>query len=213
MNQHDLSSTKSFQLACHECDLLQYAPELGVDETAHCIRCEAILFKNQKNSVDRSLAFALSGLIFYVITNSFPILSLEALGFLQEGTLFSTSLSLFNAGRPILGIVLFLTTIVFPLTTLLGTIYILLQVKRNKFNDYTAPIFRFLRSTGVWGMLEIFMLAILVSMVKLGDYAEVIFGISLYSFILLILCLTLMARSLNPQDVWRQLRNQLAEKP
>jgi paraquat-inducible protein A len=212
MNQNDLPSIDTFQLACHECDLLQHAPELEEDETAHCIRCEAILFRNQKNSVDRSLAFAVSGLLFYIMTNSFPLLSLEALGFLQEGTLFSTSLSLFQAGMPLLSIVLFLTTIVFPLTTLLGTIYILLQVKRNKFNDYTAPVFRFLRSTDAWGMLEIFMLAILVSMVKLGDYADVIFGISLYSFILLILCLTLLSHSLNPQDVWRELRNNVAVK-
>ena len=212
MSNSDLPSINTFQLACHECDLLQMAPELGENETAHCIRCEAVLFKNQRNSVDRSLAFALSGLLFYIMTNSFPILSLEALGFIQEGTLFSTSLSLFQAGMPLLSIVLFLTTIVFPLTTLLGTIYILMQVKRNKFNDYTAPIFRFLRSTDAWGMLEIFMLAVLVSMVKLGDYADVIFGIALYSFVLLILCLTLLSHSLNPQDVWRKLRNDLADQ-
>ena len=212
MKENDTPSINTFQLACHDCDLLQQAPELDVDETAHCIRCEAVLFRNKKNSVDRSLAFAISGLLFYIISNTFPLLSLKALGFIQEGTFLSTSVSLFNAGRPLLGILLFLTTIVFPLTTLLGTIYILVQVKRNKFNDYTAPVFRFLRSTGAWGMLEIFMLAILVSMVKLGDYADVILGVSLYSFILLILSLTLMAHSLNPQDVWRKLRNNLVDQ-
>ena len=209
MPQTNTPSITPRQLACHECDLLQQAPILAEDETAHCIRCEAILFKNQKNSVDRSLAFAISGLIFYIITHMFPLLSLKALGFLQEGTLLSTSVSLFREGRPLLSAILFFTTIVFPLTTLLGTIYILLQVKRDKFNSYTAPIFRFLHSTDTWGMLEIFMLAVLVSMVKLGDLAEVVFGLSLYAFCFLILSLTLLSHSLNPQDVWSKLRNKL----
>lgn len=212
MNQSDFSSVNITQLACHDCDLLQEAPSLAVDEVAHCIRCDAVLFKNQRNSVDRSLAFAISGLIFYLISNAFPILTLEALGFVQEGTFLSTSIALFDAGVPLLGVLLFLTTILFPLTTLIGTLYILIQVKRDKFNNYTAPVFRFLRSTDAWGMLEIFMLAILVSMVKLGDYADVIFGTSLYSFILLILMLTLLSHSLNPQDVWRPLRNKLIKQ-
>lgn len=209
MSQNEIPLIYMHQIACHDCDLLQQTPDLEEGETAHCIRCEAVLFRNKKNSVDRSLAFAIAGLIFYIISNVFPLISLKALGFVQEGTLLSTSLSLFAEGMPLLSILLFFTTIVFPLTTLLGTIYVLMQVKQDKFNNYTAPVFRFLRSTETWGMLEIFMLAMLVSMVKLGDFADVVFGISLYSFVLLILSLTLMSHSLNPQDVWSKLRSQL----
>ncbi len=212
MKEKGLPAIAFNRIACHDCDLLQKTPTLAVGEVAYCVRCDAVLFTNQKNSVDRSLAFAITGLLFYVIANMFPFLSLKALGFLQEGTLLSTSFSLFNAGMPLLSLLLLLTTVIFPLTTLLGTIYILIQVKRDKFNNYTAPVFRFLRSTDTWGMLEIFMLAVIVSLVKLGDYADVVFGISLYAFVLLILSLTLMSYSLNPEDVWTRLRNKMAEQ-
>lgn len=193
-------------LACAHCDLIQYLPKMKLGETARCIRCNNVLYRNQKNSLNRSLAFAITGLILFIISNLFPLLSLKAMGLTQEGTLFATSLSLLQADRPFLGLLIFLTTIVFPLTTLLGTIYVLIQVKMNRINKYTAPLFRFLRSTDVWGMLEIFMLAVLVSVVKLGDLADVIFGVSLYSFCLLILSLSLLSSSLNPHDVWNKLR-------
>lgn len=193
-------------LACAHCDLIQSLPKMKLGETARCIRCNNVLYRNQKNSLNRSLAFAITGLILFVISNLFPLLSLKAMGLTQEGTLFATSLSLLQADRPFLGLLIFLTTIVFPLTTLLGTIYVLIQVKMNRINKYTAPLFRFLRSTDVWGMLEIFMLAVLVSVVKLGDLADVIFGVSLYSFCLLILSLSLLSSSLNPHDVWNKLR-------
>ncbi len=206
MKRVPLESTGITEIACHDCDLLQKLPQLAIGESAHCIRCNSILFKNQKNSVDRSLAFAITGLILYVIANMFPLLSLKALGITQEGTLLSTALSLFKAERPLLSIIMLFTTVIFPATTLLGTIYILIQVKMNRFNDYTAPLFRFLRSTDTWGMLEIFMLALLVAMVKLGDVADVVFGPSLYAFCLLIISLTLLTHSLNPQDVWSRLR-------
>jgi paraquat-inducible protein A len=206
MEQSSFTSTEIAQVACHDCDLLQRIPRLAVGQTANCIRCNALLFKNQKNSVNRSLAFAITGLILYVISNMFPLLSLKALGITQDETLISTSLSLFKADRPLLSIIVLFTTVIFPATTLLGTIFILMQVKMNKFNDYTAPLFRFLRSTDTWGMLEIFMLALLVAMVKLGDVADVVFGTSLYAFFLLIISLTMLTHSLNPQDVWSRLK-------
>ena len=195
------------QIACHDCDLIQTIPPLAVGQAAKCIRCDATLYRNLKNSVDRSLAFAITGLILFIIANMFPLLSLKALGVVQEGTLLSTSLALFKADRPLLAGIIFFTTIVFPATTLVGTIYVLLQVKMNRINEYTAPIFRFLRSTDAWGMLEIFMLAVLVSVVKLGDLADVIFGLSLYAFCFLVITLTLLSYSLNPHDVWNSLRN------
>ncbi|HIP94352.1 MAG TPA: paraquat-inducible protein A [Leucothrix sp.] len=193
-------------LACPHCDLIQYLPKMKLGEIAKCIRCNNVLYRNQKNSVNRSLAFAITGLILFILANLFPLLSLKAMGLTQEGTLLATSLSLFQADRPFLSLIILLTTIIFPLTTLLGTIYVLIQVKTNRINKYTAPLFRFLRSTDAWGMLEIFMLAVLVSVVKLGDLADVIFGTSLYAFCLLILSLTLLSYSLNPHDVWNKLR-------
>jgi len=194
-------------VACPDCDLIQALPMLAIGDSANCIRCEATLFKNQRNSLNRSLAFAITGLILFIIANMFPLLSLKAMGVVQDGTLVSTAASLFEADRPLLGLLIFLTTVFFPATTLIGTIYILLQVKTNTINSATAPLFRFLRSTDAWGMLEIFMLAVLVSVVKLGDLADVIFGISLYAFVLLIVTLSLLSYSLNPHDVWNSLRH------
>lgn len=203
LNQQHPTFTR---MACPDCDLLQALPILDIGQTAHCVRCNATLFSNKKNSVDRSLAFAITGLILFVIANLFPLISLKALGVTQDGTLLSTAFSLIQEERPLLGVLIFLTTFFFPAFTLIGTITILIQVKMDRLNTITAPLFRFLRSTDAWGMLEIFMLAVLVAVVKLGDVADVIFGVSLFAFCLLIVSLTLLSYSLNPHDVWNKLR-------
>jgi paraquat-inducible protein A len=204
---YNANNTQVSHIACPDCDLILSVPPLEVNEVAYCIRCGAMLFKNQKNSIDRTLAFAITGLILFVISNLFPLLSLKAIGLTQESSLLSTAFALFAIDRPLLGLIILLTTFIFPAITLLGTIYVLIQIKTNRINTYTAPLFRFLRSTDAWGMLEIFMLAILVALVKLGDVADVIYGVSLYAFCLLILSLSLLSHSLNPQDVWNRLRD------
>lgn len=204
---HQSQPSQLRQIACPHCDMLHSIPALSVRQTAHCVRCGTTLLTNQRNSIDRSLAFAITGLILFVISNMFPLLSLKALGVTQDGTLLSTAIALFNAERPFLSLLILMTTFIFPATTLLGTMYVLYQVKTDQVNEYTAPLFRFLRSTDSWGMLEIMMLAILVAIVKLGDVADVIFGASLYAFCLLIITFSMLSLSLNPHDVWNKLRH------
>ena len=194
--------------ACHECDLLQQIPTLKNGEIARCQRCGALLKRVHTNSLDRSLAFALTGLILFLVANLFPLISLKALGVAQHGNLISASIALFNAEMPFLGMLLLFTTILFPLFSLVGTIYVLTTIRMNRITPSVAPLFRFLRSTDAWGMLEIFLLALVVAAVKLVDITEVITGISLYAFILLIVTLTTLSLTLNPDDVWDHLRKQ-----
>jgi paraquat-inducible protein A len=195
--------------ACHECDLLQDIPTLKHGEVARCIRCGALLKRCHSNSLDRSLAFAITGLILFIIANMFPLISLKALGISQHGTLFSATLALLNAEMPFLALLMLFTTILFPLMSLCGTIYVLTMIRMKRITPTIAPLFRFLRSTDAWGMLEVFLLALIVAAVKLVDVAEVVTGISLYAFILLIITLTTLSLTLNPDDVWDEFRARL----
>jgi len=194
--------------ACPDCDLLQALPTLQIGQAAHCLRCGCTLIKIRRDSLNRSLAFAITGVFLFILANLFPFLSLTALGIHQDSTLFSASVALYQADRPLLAFIIFLTTILFPLLSLTGMVVVLLSVKINRVNrGFIAPLFRFLMSTDAWGMLEIFMLAVLVAVVKLGDLADIILGPSMYAFVTLIGVMTMMSLSLDPEDVWKRLRN------
>jgi len=173
---------------------------------ARCQRCKALLKKRHVESLDRSQALAVTGLILFAVANMFPLISLKALGVSQHGTLLSATLALFDAEMPFLGILMLFTTILFPLFSLCGTIYILTSIRINHYSHWIAPMFRFLRSTDTWGMLEIFLLALIVAAVKLVDITEVKVGVSLYAFSLLIGTLTTLNLTLNPEDVCDHLR-------
>jgi paraquat-inducible protein A len=76
-------------IACHECDLLHEVQPLPEGGVARCARCEAVLLQHKRNSIDRTLAFALTGLILIIVANTYPFLALKSEGVIRETTLIS----------------------------------------------------------------------------------------------------------------------------
>ena len=198
-------SDTSPHIACHDCDLLLQLPKLRDGESALCPRCDALLYKRKVNSFDRSLALALTGLILFVVANAFPFLSLNAKGQIQDSTLISGALAMFDSDRPMLAVLVFMTTFAFPLFDLLGTLYILFAIRARRTSKGLLYLFRFLQSVNPWGMLEVFMLGVLVAVVKLGDLATIVPGTAMYSFALLIFVLAALANSLDAHQIWNRL--------
>jgi paraquat-inducible protein A len=111
----------------------------------------------------------------------------------------------FREGMPWMGLLVLATGIVFPVLELIGLIYVLLPIKFQRLSWKTAGVFRLIRSLQPWGMTEVFLLGILVSIVKLAGMATIIPGIALYAFLVLIFVVAATTASLNPEIVWERM--------
>ena len=103
-----------------------------------------------------------------------------------------------------LAILVLLTAILAPLAQLLGMLYVILPLRHNRIPPKFAPIFRFVRSLQPWSMMEVFMLGILVSVVKLAKMAQIVPGIAIFSFFGLIVVLAAATVSLDPHEIWHR---------
>ncbi len=202
------NSCNTTLIACHDCDLLQRLPAVHSPGKVNCARCGATLQRYSRNSLDRSLALAISGLLLFLVSNLLPFLALNAQGRVQDSSLLSSSMILWHEGNIFLGLLVFATTFLFPLFSLVAILYLLAPLKFGKRPRFSIHVFRYLQSTEPWGMLEIFMLATLVAVVKLGDIATVIPGPAMYAFSLLIVVLAALSISLDPQLIWHRLDRQ-----
>ncbi len=192
-------------IACHECDLLHQRQPLPPGGTARCVRCGSVLYRNKPNSLDRVLALTATGLILFVVANVYPFLTFRLEAQKQETTLITGIVELYNQGMWIVAGVVFLTSILVPLLELTGMLYLLLPLKFNILPWKLPVFFRWIRSFKPWGMMEVFMLGILVSFVKLSKMATIIPGIALYAFMALIFVLAASAAALDPHIVWNRL--------
>jgi len=192
-------------IACHECDLLHRRPELPPGATAVCRRCGAVLYRNRSESPDLPLALALSGFLFFILANYFPFLTMMVEGQIQETTLLTGIVELYQEKMPLLALLVLVTGIVFPFLELCGLIYIFAPLKFNRTAWRTATVFRLLIGLKPWAMMEVFLVGILVAMVKLLKMADIIPGIGLFAFLALIFLIAATAASVNPESVWKRL--------
>lgn len=192
-------------IGCPSCDLLHRRSPLPARGVAMCCRCGAMLYRHAEGCLDLTLALALSGIICFVIANIYPFLSFAYEGRIQETILLSGAIELYNQGQLIIAVLVLATGIVSPLVVLIGLIYILIPLKFGHRAPGTAPLFRLVRLAQPWAMTEVFFLGILVAMVKLIKMAEITPGLGLYAFLALVVQLTAIAVSLNPECIWERL--------
>ncbi|MGD8655207.1 MAG: paraquat-inducible protein A [Desulfobacterales bacterium] len=192
-------------IACHECDLLHQSQPLPPGGTARCIRCGAVLYRRKQNSLDRVLALTVAGLILFIVANAFPFLTFRLEAQIQETNLITGVIELYRQGMWIIAGVVLLTTVVLPFLELTGTLFVLVPLKMRWRPWKLALFFRTVRSFRPWGMMEVFMIGILVAAFKLVKMANIIPGIALYAFMILIFILAASAAALDPHIVWQTL--------
>ena len=192
-------------IACHECDLLYRIQSLPEGGMAKCARCGGVLLRHKRNSLDRTLSFAMAGLILIIVANTFPFLALKSEGLVQETTLITGVKELYRQDMGELAVLVFLTSILVPCLHISGLLYVLVPIKLNRLPWRLPLALRFLRTIQPWGMMEVFMLGILVSTVKLGKMATMVPGIALYSFVVLIFVLAAASASLDAHMIWERL--------
>lgn len=192
-------------IACHDCDLLQKLPPLAMGVVADCPRCGAILRRTQFNSVNRTIGWLSAGLILYSVAVSFPFLAMQAKGIANETALTSGILVLYQQGMGGLGLVVLLTCLLFPLLTMTSLLYVLAPLRVGRRLPGAARLFAWSQRLRPWGMMEVYLLAILISMIKLTKVARIIPGPALYSFTALIFVLAASMVSLDSHLVWSKL--------
>ena len=191
-------------IACHECDLLQRLPEHQGSYVARCPRCNAVLHRGVENSIDRTLALTLAGVILFAVANSFPFLAFKLKGQETQATLISGVLDLYNTGKWEIAVLVLLTTILVPLIQLLILLYVFVPLKFNRVPWNMASVFRIAQSLSPWSMMEVFLIGIIVAIVKLVGMAQIIPGLALWSFALLIVTLAAAAANMDSQVVWER---------
>lgn len=191
--------------ACHDCDRLQRIPALQPGQSARCASCGALLLRNPKGGLERSIALYSAALVLLALANLFPFLMLDIQGRDEVTTIFGASRALYEAGMGELAVAVFITSILAPTLLIVSSLYVLIAVRVGRRLPGSRSALSWISHLEPWGMLDVFMLGVLVAFVKLGDIATMHVGVSLYAFCGLILISAAATASMEPQLLWRVL--------
>lgn len=191
-------------VACKICGLVQRVGALAPEAQAVCPRCGAVVVEHKVNTLGRTAAFSLAALMFYLPANIYPILQMELYGAHSENTVLDGCVSLFQHGQRLVAVIVFLASLLIPFLKLLGLFYLVITTRfasRRRRLERTW-IYRLIDVIGPWAMLDVFLLAILVALVKLGELATVRPGPGLFAFAAVVVLTILATTSFDPAQIW-----------
>jgi paraquat-inducible protein A len=188
-------------IACHECDTLFRKPRLVGRTVARCPRCGASLYRGVSRKLDAICALTLAALITFLIAQGFPIVELETNGITSQTTLFGALVALWGEDMQIVAVMVFCSTILFPLTELVALLYVLVPLRSGYVPAYFNRVLRAIQFVRPWGMIEVFMLGVLITIVKMISLARVIPEAALFAFGALTLMFAVVV-TFDPRVLW-----------
>jgi paraquat-inducible protein A len=191
-------------IACGTCGLVQRVQPLEAGMSADCGRCGALVATRKRGSLSRTAALSLAALILYVPANIYPILRMNLHGAYSESTVWDGCVSLFRADEYLVAVIVFLASIAIPLLKLLGLFLLTAtaRLRSTRWPALRATIYRFIDVIGPWAMLDVFLLAVLVALVKLEKLATILPGPGLVAFTSVVVLTILASASFDPRLIW-----------
>jgi paraquat-inducible protein A len=191
-------------IACKVCGQVHELPQLQPGTVAECVRCGSRLARRNRSSLHRTAALSLAALLLYVPANVWPILHLEIYGAVSENTVWDGVVKFYQDNDYAIAIVVLLASIVIPLLKLMGLLFVVstTAVKSPRLRLTRTWTYRFIESIGKWAMLDVFVVAIWVAVVKLGELANVTPGKGLFPFGCVVVLTLLASASFDPELIW-----------
>jgi paraquat-inducible protein A len=199
-----MATTTNNLVACPECDALQQTPELAPGYAADCVRCGAELFRNKPKSLETTLAFILAASVAFAIANAFPLMEIDAHGVKSSSTLYGLVETLFATGWPSVALLVLVTVILVPLAQLATSLYILVPLKLGRVPLHLSAAVRTLDGIWRWGMVEVFLLGAIVSLVKLTKVADVDMGLAFYAVGAYALLIAAAVSAFDAHSLWER---------
>jgi paraquat-inducible protein A len=194
-------------VTCDTCGLLQEVEGLVPGTAAECIRCGSFVGARRTGaSLEITAALSFAALVLYVPANIYPIMKMYLYGGYSESTVWDGVVLLMENHQYFVAAVVFLASIVIPLIKLTGLFGLCITARMGwgrRLRSRTQ-LYKFIDAIGPWAMLDVFLLAVLVALVKLSTWAKILPGPGLLAFTAVVVLTMLASAAFDPKLIWER---------
>ena len=169
-------------ISCHECGTLHRKAPLGPRQKARCVRCRSVLYRGTSAGPERMAAIVLGAVLTFLIAQFCPIVELEVNGLRSSATLYGAIVVLWQEQMQLVAAIVFLSTILFPAVELGALLYVTLGLRAGRVLPGFHRLLRAVSAARHWGMTEVLMIGILITIVKMTSLAQVLVQPGLFAF-------------------------------
>jgi len=197
-SQDILSARELGVVACTRCS--KPAP-MG---TQTCSRCGSKLVSRDRLSLQRVWAFWTVGLMCYIPANTYPMLKTRTLFQVEESTIIGGAVELAQYGNWGIAFIILFASVAIPLAKFMAVAFLAISVKRRSVTSQRQRhyLYEVVEYIGRWSMIDIFVVAILSSLVQLKTLAAINPGTASIFFALSVIFTMLAAQAFDTRMIW-----------
>jgi len=191
-------------MSCHGCGLVLDV-SCGVESGRYtCCRCGAALRLRRPDAIARCWAYLIAATLLYIPANLLPIMQTSTLFENHRDTILSGVVTLWKSGSWDLAIIVFVASIVVPMLKIIVLVMLLFTTRRG--TDWClverTRLYRIVEFVGQWSMLDVFVVALLVTLVHFQSLANVSPGPGVIPFGAVVVLTMLASLSFDPRLMW-----------
>ncbi len=174
-----------------------------------CGRCGAALASRDHTSLSRVWAWLVMGISFYIPANIYPMLSTTVLLRSTEDTIIGGAIELIHHDSVGIAIIILVASVLIPVAKFVAIAYLALSIRRS--SDLSAQsrhrLYELVEYIGRWSMIDVFVVAILSSLVQLNVAASINPGVASLSFALSVIFTMLSAQAFDSRMIWDNIKS------
>ncbi|WP_251360211.1 paraquat-inducible protein A [Kangiella sp. TOML190] len=187
--------------ACHDCG------KLDAVEKGHCSRCGSHLHLRTPNSVQTTIALLITSILLYIPANTFPIMVTNVVGDKTYSTIIGGVIIFLQLKSYFVASVIFIASVFIPIAKIAALFWLCYNVSKKeklKYQELTK-MYRVTEFIGKWSMIDVFVVALMVALVQVGNLMTIHAGIAAFLFAGVVMVTMVAAHSFDTRLIWDKL--------
>lgn len=186
--------------SCRLCGMAFYSDK----ESDKCPRCGNKVYTRNTQWFQKSLALLFAALILYLPSNLYPVMYTEFLFSETGANIIEGVIAMWNMQSYFVALVILLASIFIPIFKIIAICFILYAVKRLKsFNGkLLSKIYRAVLFIGRWSMIDVFVVIIMSSVVRMSGLLTISPGFAIVCFCAVVFITIFAADEFDERLIW-----------
>ncbi len=169
-----------------------------------CPRCETKGYVRRKNSLQWTMALLVTSIMLYLPANILPIMITDLLGDKMPSTILAGVILLWGEGSyPVAGVI-FIASIMVPTLKMIAIAWLCWDAKGHGKRDSERMhlIYEVVEFVGRWSMIDVFVIAVLSALVRMGGLMSIYPAMGALMFALVVIMTMFAAMTFDPRLSW-----------
>ncbi|BDH46459.1 paraquat-inducible protein A [Salmonella enterica subsp. enterica serovar Choleraesuis] len=183
-------------------------------DTRECPRCHSHGYARRKNSLQWTLALLTTAIMLYLPANILPIMNTSFLGSNLGSTILAGVILLWSEGSYPIAMVIFIASIMVPTLKMVAIAWLCWDANSNKRIDSKRMhfIYEIVEFVGRWSMIDVFVIAVLSALVRMGALMNITPAIGAVLFASVVILTMIAAATFDPRLLWDRVETSVSEE-